>query len=45
MKPLERNPYVIIEIECRLNVSHQTLEIAESKLVKWEIDPKIEIVK
>lgn len=31
---------MIIEIECRFNASHQRLEIAKIKLVKWKIDQK-----
>lgn len=36
---------MIIEIEFRLNTSHQRIEIAKIKLVKWKIDQKNEIVK
>lgn len=45
MELLEETPCVMIEIEHRLNVSHQRLEIAKRKLIKWKIDQKIEIVK
>ena len=34
---------MIIEIEFRLNTSHQRIEIAKIKLVKWKIDQKMKL--